>query len=82
MMLWLNQMLVAIDQLANAFLGGYADETLSARAYRMQVKGHKYWGWTAGFINTLFFWQNNHCRGAYHSEVNRKQYPPTYYKDV
>lgn len=32
------QALIAIDQLANAMLGGHADETLSARAHRMREK--------------------------------------------
>lgn len=28
------QVMVAVDQLVNTLLGGWADETLSARAYR------------------------------------------------
>ena len=35
---------IAVDQLANALLGGHADETLSARAHRMREKNHRYWG--------------------------------------
>lgn len=31
---WLHQVAVALDQVANAVLGGYADETLSARMHR------------------------------------------------
>ena len=73
-----HQILLAIDQLANVLLGGYADETLSARAHRMRVKGHKYWGWTAGAINLLFFWQVDHCLSAYRAEVLRRQYPEAY----
>jgi len=38
------QIAIAIDQLANTLLGGTADETMSARAHRMRVKGHRYWG--------------------------------------
>ena len=33
------QILVAIDQVFNALLGGMADETLSSRAYRAEQKG-------------------------------------------
>ena len=33
-----RQLFIAIDQLGNALLAGYADETLSARAYRSQHK--------------------------------------------
>lgn len=75
---YIKQNLIAFDQLVNTLLCGMADETLSARAYRMQEKGHKYWGWTASFINKLFFWQANHCRGAWRDEIERRQYPDSY----
>lgn len=69
------QILIAIDQLANALLGGDADETLSARAHRQRVKGHRYWGWTAGAIDKLFFWQGpGHRKNAYIKEFARKSY--------
>lgn len=74
----LLQIAIALDQLINALLGGGADETLSARAHRMRTKGHKYWGWTAGAINLLFFWQTDHCLSAYRAEVLRRQYPEAY----
>lgn len=45
----LAQVLIALDQLANAICGGWADETLSSRAYRESPRAEK-------FINTLFFW--------------------------
>lgn len=72
------QIAIAIDQLANALLGGAADETLSARAHRMRVKGHRYWGWTAAFIDALLFWDRNHCLKAYQSEQLRHQLPKEY----
>lgn len=72
------QIAIAIDQLANTLLGGAADETLSARAHRMRVKGHRYWGWTAGFIDALFFWDKRHCLKAYQSERARHQLPNAY----
>lgn len=31
----MRQILITLDQLANAILAGHADETLSARAYRL-----------------------------------------------
>ena len=76
----LLQILVAIDQLLNAITGGYADETLSARAYRMRAKGQPYWGWTANAIDRLFFWQEGHCELAHLAEVKRGQFPPGEYK--
>ena len=60
-------LLIAVDQLVNAILRGDPDETLSSRAYRMQLKGQRYWGWTATFINALFF-DRNHCRKAWEAE--------------
>lgn len=74
---WIIQVLIALDQCVNALIpGGWADETLSSRAYRMRLKGHKYWGWTASAIDMLFFWQKGHCEQAYLDEMGRRQSPP------
>ena len=55
---YIFQNAVALDQLANTMIpGGMADETLSARAYRMREKKQRYWGWLANAIDALFFWQ-------------------------
>ena len=72
------QILIAFDQLANALIGGNADETLSARAHRMRVKDHRYWGWTAEAIDKLFFWQDGHYHAAYRREHERKDLPHEY----
>ena len=68
------QILVAIDQLINTFIGGYADETLSSRAWRRSLRGKPAIAWV---IDHIFFWQANHCQEAYESELNRMQYPPS-----
>lgn len=73
---YLKQILIAVDQLANTVLSGYADETLSSRAHRMREKGHRYWGWTASAIDLLFFFDPDHCRASYESERERMQLPP------
>lgn len=67
----LKQIAIAIDQLVNALLGGYADETLSARAYRTQSPLERY-------IDAIFFWDENHCRTSFQSELERRQLPPQY----
>lgn len=72
------QVAIAFDQLFNALTGGMADETLSARAHRMRVKQHRWWGWTAKAIDMLFFWQTAHCETAYRAEVQRKDLPAVY----
>lgn len=74
---WFIQVLIALDQLANALIpGGWADETLSSRAHRMRQKRQRVWGWTAAVIDRLFFWQRNHCAQAYADELDRKQLSP------
>lgn len=69
------QVLIAIDQLFNTLLWGYADETLSARAHRHALKGDR--EWPEKIINFLFFWQKDHCKQAYQSEIDRTQLPPS-----
>lgn len=67
----MKQVLIAIDQLANALIGGYADETISARAYR------KGWRYRQQIINWLFR-DPAHCRDSYTSELQRSQLPREY----
>lgn len=68
-MTYIRHLLIAFDQFANAILGGWPDETLSAYAWRKQ-------DWRCKAINALFFWQKNHCRASYESEKNRRHLPP------
>ena len=68
------QIAVAFDQLVNTFFGGFADETISSRSHRAYVSGKR--KWTRNVINALFFWQEDHCKEAYESELNRVQLPP------
>lgn len=64
---------IAADQLINAVLGGRPSETLSVRAYRLGVLGgDTRWRRVVWIINKLFWWQKNHCRGAYAKERERK----------
>ena len=68
------QVLIAIDQLFNTFIGGYADETISSYAHRKRLKGKS---WLARLIDALFFWQPNHCQQAFQSELDRAHLPPS-----
>lgn len=72
----MKQFLIAIDQLINTLFFGMADESISARAYRNRNKKH--WGIAYKIINRLFFWQEDHCRKSYESEMIRKQLPREY----
>jgi hypothetical protein len=67
----MRQVLIALDQLANTLVGGYADETISARAYR------KRWKRREAFINWLFR-DPDHCRSSFESETARAQLPSDY----
>ena len=75
---YIENLLLGIDQLFNAFLFGYPDETISARAYRL----HKYffWYWLMQLIDTLFFWKTHHCQQSFFAEKLRRQLPPEYRK--
>lgn len=68
------QILIAIDQLFNTLIAGFADETLSSRAYRHKKDGSR--AWPAWIIDHLFFWQEEHCKVSYESELERAHLPP------
>ncbi|GAB1663136.1 hypothetical protein [Mannheimia haemolytica] len=76
---YLYHNLIAIDQLFNALTGGAADETFSSRCYRGASKPNpkKRWRFWYAFVNGLFF-DKNHCKTAYESEIKRRQYPPEF----
>lgn len=81
-----RQVILAVDQLINALLfHGYADETLSARAYRNAAQGTARWIRARNLIDAIFFWQPAHCYQAHKNEVARLHMPPAYrrvYEDV
>lgn len=70
------QVAIALDQLANTVACGMADETLSARAFRLEIQG---WAtWPRRIIDALFFWQPEHCYRSWRSEIERSQLPSHY----
>jgi hypothetical protein len=76
----MKQFFIAFDQVINTLVyikgdgWGYADETLSARAWRLREMS----SFPYKLINGLFFWQDNHCKQAYESEKADKQLPLEY----
>lgn len=66
------QILIALDQLANAIIGGWADETLSSRAWREDRRR------LVVVIDCIFFWEDRHCEASYISERKRLQLPPEF----
>lgn len=71
--------LLAVDQVFNALLGGTADESLSARAWRGRNSKTR-WAVSRAVIDAIFrcFGQRNHCRDAFESEQLRRQLPREY----
>ncbi len=74
---YILQMLIAVDQLFNTFLAGYADETLSSRCYRL--KRDKVTSIPCNIIDAIFFFDTRrgkqHCQLAYESEKKRYHLP-------
>lgn len=82
---WGVQVFLALDQLVNVLVPpidgtvGYADETLSARAYRAHRDGKILGKLFMRPIDLLFFWQGpGHCKNAYIKEFDRQNYPSEY----
>lgn len=72
----LHQTIIAFDQFLNAaLLNGWADETISARAYRRQDHCKK-WKKARIFIDMLFFFENEHCKNSHYNEKMREHMPP------
>ena len=75
----LHQAAIALDQLGNVIVSclfrekAWADETLSAHAWRWQEEGTR--EWPRKVIDAMLFWQDAHCRRAYENEKSRTQLP-------
>lgn len=69
----IKQTLIALDQLLNAVLGGWADESLSSRAWRESPR-------LARVIDAIFWFDKDHCFESYINEQLRMQLPPEFRK--
>lgn len=73
----LKQIAIALDQLVNTLIpGGWADETISARCWRLRSR--RGWGVARLVIDTLLCFDKNHCEESYKSELLRTQSAPEY----
>lgn len=74
-LLWhVKQAAVAFDQLCNALLGGWADETLSSRCWRWEKDG--VCAWPRKLVDALLWFDQDHCRLSFESERQGSQLPP------
>jgi len=71
-----RKVLIAIDQLCNAILRGWPDETLSSRAYRWHIQGKRSWVMSCiDWVFSVFGGELNHCEDSWRNEANRKHLP-------
>ena len=77
-MSYVLNVLIAVDQVGNTLLGGSPDETLSARAYRTEQQGKVFGRFFRPLIDTLFWFDPDHCKSAYNSELRKLQLPGVY----
>ena len=74
-----KNLLISFDQGINCIVWikndgfGAPDETLSARAWRLRNQSN---AWKR--IDVIMFFDPEHCRASYDSEMNRKQLPVEY----
>lgn len=73
----MSQFIIALDQLVNTICKGWADETISARAYRNSAQGKTKWMRIERGINLLAM-DKDHCRRAFVNEQERRHMPPAY----
>jgi len=74
---YVRNVAIGVDQLVNAILFGWPDETLSARCGRL---GHRYpYKFWQVVIDAIFqpFEGPGHCVRAHMKELQRLQSPPT-----
>ena len=77
-----KQFLIAIDQLLTVLVfmvvfpnsKTWADETFSARCHRMALNGITL---PEKIVDHIFFWEEDHCKTSYESELAGKQLPPS-----
>lgn len=69
---------IGFDQWVNSILRGSPDETLSSRAWRAERNGKVFGKFFRPIIDTLFFFEPNHCMHAYLAELERAQLPKNF----
>lgn len=69
---YIINILVALDQFINVLFLGQPDETISSRAWRCKDSS-SFWKFMRKLIDTIFFWQKDHCYYSFIAEVERHQ---------
>ena len=72
----IKNLLIALDQLLYVIItlgSADPDETGSSAAWRLECDG-KFFGFFRPVIDTLFFWEPDHCRLSYEQELQKKDF--------
>jgi hypothetical protein len=66
MKLYAIRVAIAFDQLVNTVLGGYPNETISVRAWRLgDLGGDRRWALLRKTIDTIMAFDPDHCEETY-----------------
>lgn len=74
----LKQIAIALDQVLNTLLGGWADETFSARLFREEQNGKQWAKVLRPVVDVLFFFDPQHCLTSFIAEDERRHLPVEY----
>ena len=75
----MKQFFISLSQTLNTLLGGMADETISAAAYRTERKNRLLGIAFRPVIDLIFLpIERDHCRKAYEAEKRGSQLPKEY----
>ena len=75
---YLKNILISLDQFCNTLFLGFPDETLSSRCYRLSRDGKT--NTPRKIVDTLLFFDKNHCEESYMSEKLNRQNAPEFRK--
>lgn len=63
----------ALSRFGNTVIfNGHPSETISGRCWRLRLErpGNRWWWRLCRVVNVLFFWQENHCKVAYLTDIS------------
>jgi len=75
---YLVNIFIGVDQLITAILGGWPDETISSYVYRLEKQKKLFGRIMRPTIDTIFFWQKNHCEQSMIAERLHLQTTPEF----
>ena len=70
-MRYAKNLLQALSHTPNTVLGGHPSESLSARAWRL--RDEPFWSEARVIIDTLFWFDPDHCRRTLEADLQRAQ---------